>query len=90
LAVSNGEPPFVLLAVDGGRFELRAFSDDSPDPIVLSLNHEDGRALSLAVAEVLTSLDAPGVQPRTVTLTLTGRRVTVAGTDKGLRLTVRR
>jgi hypothetical protein len=88
--MSSGTPPFVLLPIDGGRFELRAFSDDSLDPIVLSLNQEDGRALSLAVADVLTSLDAPGVDSRTVTLTVSGRRITVAGTDRGLRLTIHR
>ncbi len=84
------EPPFVLLPLDGDRFELRAFSDDSPDPIVLSLNQEDGRALGLAVADVLISLDTPGGDPETITLRISGRRVTVAGTDTGLRLTVHR
>ena len=83
-------PPFALLPLDDGRFELRAFSDDSADPIVLSLDEEDGRALSIALGDVLTSLDAPGVVPRTVTLTVSGRQVTVAGTDEGLRLTVHR
>ena len=82
--------PFALLPVNGDRFELRAFSDDSPDPIVLSLNLEEGRALGRAVADVLSSLDAPGVEPRTITLTISGRRVTVAGTERGLRLTVHR
>ncbi|MBE2318384.1 hypothetical protein DVA67_020550 [Solirubrobacter sp. CPCC 204708] len=38
--------------------ELRAFSDDSDDPIVLPLDAVDGHAFGVAVADVLSALDA--------------------------------
>ncbi|WP_028064637.1 hypothetical protein [Solirubrobacter soli] len=71
--------------------ELRAFSDDSDDPIVLPLSAADGRAFGLAVADVLTALDA-GVRPLPQTeLTIAGRRVVIMGTEElGLKLDVER
>jgi hypothetical protein len=37
----TGQLPFVLLPLDGGRHELRAFSDNTDDPIVLVLSEHD-------------------------------------------------
>lgn len=83
-------PPFILTQRPDGQHELRAFSDDSDDPIVLALDDESGRRFGLAVADVLTSLDA-GVDPLPIRLEIDGRAVTVQGTpDRGLRLTVGR
>lgn len=79
------------LPLDVGRYELRTFSDDSPDPIVLELDHEDGRALGLAVADVLTALDAPGITVEPVRLVIAGREVTIEGTaERGMKITVAR
>lgn len=81
-------PPFILVPLDDGRHELRAFSDTSEEPIRLVLDAKDGRAFALAVADVLTALDAPGDPPSPITLTVGGRHVTVSGTDAGVKLTV--
>jgi hypothetical protein len=87
----HGQPPFVLLPLDDGRYELRAFSDNTEDPIVLVLGEEDGRKLGVAVAEILTALDTPGVEPLPIHLMIAGRQVIITGTpDLGLRLTVGR
>lgn len=85
-----GQEPFVLIERPDGRRELRAFSDDSPDPIVLILDDEDGRLFAVALADVLTALDSGAGLP-SVTLRLAGRRVCIEGRpDSGLRLTVAR
>lgn len=76
-------PPFILLPLRDGRVELRAFSDDSDDPIVLPLDQADGRAFGLAVAEVLSSLDSTRDAVEPVALVIAGRRVTVHGTVTG-------
>ncbi len=81
-------PPFILTQRPDGRHELRAFSDNSAEPIVLELDDESGRRFGLAVADILTALDA-GVEPLPIRLKIDGRPVTVQGTpDHGLRLTV--
>lgn len=83
-------PPFILTQRADGQRELRAFSDDSDDPIVLVLDDEGGRRFGLAVADVLTSLNAE-VDPLPITLEIDGRSVVIVGTpDGGLRLTVDR
>lgn len=83
------EPPFVLLPLGDGRYELRAFSDNTEDPIVLVLDESDGRALGVAIDDMLTALDAPGIERLPIHLTIAGREVTLTGThDDGLRLTV--
>jgi hypothetical protein len=87
----NGQPPFLLLPLDDGRYELRAFSDNTEDPIVLVLDEHDGRQLGVAVADMLTALDAPGVERLPIHLTIAGREVTITGTpERGLQLTVGR
>ena len=80
----------MLQPLDDGRYELRAFSDDSPDPIVLPLDANDGRALSAAVGEVLAALDEPHAQRTAVTLTVAGREVTLVAANDGVRITVNR
>jgi hypothetical protein len=83
------QPPFILTEREDGVRELRAFSDDSDLPIVLALIDEDGRTFGLAVADVLTALDA-GLDPAPIQLTINGRTAAIEGTaDNGLRLTVR-
>lgn len=87
----DGSPPFVLVPLDAGRYELRAFSDDTDDPIVLRLNEADGRSLGIAVGEMLAALDTPGAACLPIQLTVGGRRVTIAAApEHGLRLTVER
>ena len=87
----DGDSPFVLLPLDHGRYELRAFSDDSRDPIVLVLDEDDGRRLGVAVADMLAALDAPSVERLPIRLTIDGREVTLTTTpDGGLKLTVGR
>lgn len=86
----SGPPPFVLLPRDDGRHELRAFSDDSEDPVVLVLDAEDGRRFGVAVADMLTALDA-GVDRLPIRMVIDGRDVKISGTaDGGLRVTVGR
>lgn len=83
-------PPFILTQRPDGQRELRAFSDESDDPIVLALDDESGRRFGLAVADVLTALDA-GADPLPICLKIDGRTVTVEGTpDHGVRLIVGR
>lgn len=87
----DGEPPFVLVPLDDGRYELRAFSDNTEDPIMLVLDEDDGRKLGIAVADMLTAIDSPGVERLPIHLTIAGREITIlATTDGGLRLTVSR
>lgn len=81
-------PPFVLTPLGDGRYELRAFSDTSADPIQLVLDEHDGRALSAALAEVLNGGDRQG--DATVSLVVAGRKVTLEATGSGVRLTVDR
>ncbi len=84
-------PPFVLLPLDDGRFELRVFSGDSPDPIVLELDKADGRSFGLAVAEVLTALDTPDATVEPLQVVIAGRELTIDGTSaRGLGITVAR
>ena len=81
-------PPFILTERADGRRELRAFSDTSVDPIVLVLGDEDGRRFGIAVADMLTSLNA-GIDRLPIELMIDGRKLMIAGTpDGGLRLTV--
>jgi hypothetical protein len=82
--------PFVLLPLGDGRFELRTFSDDSPDPIVLVLDQQDGRALGEALEHVLSVPYAPGAAVPITHLTVAGRSVTVARTPDGVQVTVGR
>ena len=84
------DAPFVLLPLGDGRYEMRAFSDDSEDPIVLMLDEHDGRALSAALGELLAALDAPGSGPSTAVLTVADREVRIDVTGNGVRLTVDR
>jgi hypothetical protein len=84
----EGVPPFVLLPLDDGRYELRAFSDDAADPIVLVLDESDGRRLKRAVGD---ALDAPHAESTPRCLIIGGREVVLTATaDGGLRLTVAR
>ena len=70
--------------------ELRAFSDTSDDPIVLSLDATAGRLFGVAVADVLSRLDAGELDPR-ADVVIDGREVEVSGSpDGGLRLDVAR
>jgi hypothetical protein len=87
----DGQPPFVLLPLDDGRYELRAFSDNTEDPIVLVLGQEDGHKLGVAVADMLTALNTPGAERLPIHLMIGGREVIIAGTpDLRLRLMVGR
>jgi hypothetical protein len=83
-----GPPPFVLLPLDGGNYELRAFSDDSEDPIVLLLSDDDGRALRDALGRVLQELDAG--REATEELDVDGRRVVLTGSASGIAIKVDR
>jgi hypothetical protein len=89
--VSPSDPlPLILLPREDGRHELRAFSDDSDDPIVLLVDDADGREFRRAVAEVLDAAGS-GDETRTAHVEIDGRDVEIAGTaDGGLRLTVSR
>lgn len=80
----------MLVPLDGDRHELRAFSDTSADPIVLIMGADEGHAFALAVADVLSALDAPGVAVPQHELTIDGRQVTITGGEHGLTLTVER
>lgn len=58
---------------------------------MLVLDENDGRTLGVAVADMLTALDAPGVERLPIHLTIAGREVTLTATrDDGLQLTVGR
>lgn len=86
-----GSEPFTLLPLDDDRYELRAFSDTSTDPICLTVDRPAAAELAEALAEVLTALDAPNITVPTIELNIDGRRVVVSGTAaRGLRLTVDR
>jgi hypothetical protein len=90
-ATMSEAPPFTLMPLAGGRYELRAFSDESPDVIVLQLDRQDGRRLGVALADMLTALDAPDGPLLPIRLVIAGRAVTITGTDdRGLRLTIDR
>lgn len=81
-------PPFILTERADGRHELRAFSDDSEVPIILILDRDDGRQFGVAVADILTALDA-GIERSPIEVSIDGRRLTIEGTpEKGLRITV--
>lgn len=90
LPLVQSPPPFTFEPLGDGRFELRAFSDDSPDPIVLALDREQGRALGLALAEVLSAMDAPDTTPGPLTVAVGDREVVVSPTPHGVRLVVSR
>jgi hypothetical protein len=82
--------PVVLFPLGDGRYELRAFSDDSEDPIILTLDEQDGRRLKQALGEVLSALDQRGSAPATVAVTVGGREVRLDTTADGVRMTVAR
>ena len=87
----DDQPPFVLLPLSDGRYELRAFSDNTEDPIVLVLDETDGNKLGVAVAQALVELDTPGAEPAPIRLSIAGRDVTIYATsERGLQLTVGR
>ena len=83
--------PFDLVPLDDGRSELRAFSDDSEDPITIPLDPESGRQLAVALGDALTSLDAVDPVAREFHVRVGQRLITVmALPGRGVRLTVSR
>jgi hypothetical protein len=83
--------PFDLVPLGDGRFELRAFSDDSEDPIGILLDSESGRRLAVALGEALVSLDLPDAQYREFRVPVGERLIRVAALPgRGVRLTVTR
>jgi hypothetical protein len=83
--------PFDLMPIGDGCYELRAFSEDSDDPIRIVLDQAAGRDLAIALGEALVSLDDPQAVEREFHVRLGPRRITlVAVPGMGLRLTVTR
>jgi hypothetical protein len=83
--------PFDLVPVGDGCYELRAFSDDSEDPIRIVLDQVAGRELAVALGEALVSLDDPRAVERQFHVTVGPRQITlVAVPGLGLRLAVTR
>jgi hypothetical protein len=83
--------PFDLVPVGDGSYELRAFSDDSDDPIRIILDQAAGRELAIALGDALVSLDEPHAVEREFHLTVGPREITVVAVPgMGLRLTVTR
>jgi hypothetical protein len=83
--------PFDLVPVDHGCFELRAFSDDSEDPIRITLDPDSGRRLAAAISEALTYLAAHDGQPRTFEVPVGSRLIrVVARPGNGVRFVVTR
>jgi hypothetical protein len=84
-------PPFDLVPVGDGCYELRAFSDDSEDPIRIMLDEVAGRELAIALGEALVSLDDPQAAEREFSVAVGQRQITVVAVPAtGLRLTVTR
>lgn len=87
-AAVQAPPPFILLERDDGSVLLRAFSDTSEGPISLVLDQSAGRRFGVAVADVLTRLDAGEPTP-SARLLVDGREVAIEGTlDGGLRISI--
>lgn len=83
--------PFDLVPVGDGRFELRAFSDDSDDPITVILDPESGRRLAITLGEALTHVDTPGAEAREFHVAVGDRLITISALpNSGVRLTVTR
>ncbi len=83
--------PFDLVPLGDGCFELRAFTDDSEDPICIALDPEAGRRLAVALGDALVSLDAPDAQYGEWRVSVGRRLITVAAIPgSGVRLTVTR
>lgn len=83
--------PYDLVPLGEGRYELRAFSDDSDDPIKITLDASAGRALATALGEALASLDEPKPVEREFRVAAGQREITIlALPGKGVRLTVTR
>ena len=84
-------PPFDLVPVGDGCFELRAFSDDSDDPIRVILDPESGRRLAVTLGEALAHVDTPGADAREFHVAVADRLITISALpDTGVRLTVTR
>lgn len=87
----NGLPPYDLVPLGEGRYELRAFSDDSDDPIKITLDADAGGALAIALGESLVSLDEPKPAEREFRVAVGQREIMVlALPGRGIRLTVTR
>jgi hypothetical protein len=84
-------PPFDLAPLGDGCYELRAFSDDSSDPITVALDPATGRRLALVLGEALALVDTPGAPDQAFEVSAGRRCITVAALPgKGVRLTVTR
>jgi hypothetical protein len=83
--------PFDLAPIGDGCYELRAFSDDSDDPIRIVLDQVAGRELAIALGQALISLVDPEAVEHEFRVTLGSRQITlVAVPGTGLRFTVTR
>lgn len=83
--------PFDLVPLDDGHYELRAFSDDTEDPIRITLDPAAGRRLAIVLGEALVSLDLPTARYREFRVPVGHRVITVAAIpERGVRLTVTR
>lgn len=56
--------PFDLAQLGDGRYELRAFSDDSDDPITMALDPESGQRPAASLGKALDSKEANGAVQR--------------------------
>jgi hypothetical protein len=83
--------PFDLVPLGDGCFELRAFSDDSEDPIRITLDPEAGRKLAVALGEALVSGLAPDEERRVFRVPAGDRLIVVTALTEGrIRVTVTR
>jgi hypothetical protein len=83
--------PFDLVPLGEGRFELRAFSHDSDDPITISLDRDSGRRVAITLGEAMTHVDTPGAEARDFEVAVRDRLITIrALPGSGIRLTVTR
>src|SRR4051794_1853458 len=84
-------PPFDFLPLPDGRYELRAFSDNSDDPIYITLDEDASRRLAHALGNALSLLDGPQARREDFQVEVGDRLITVTSEPgAGLRLTVTR
>lgn len=85
----SADASFALQPLQDGRHRFRALDEDSGRAIDLLLDEQDRRALGIALADALTQLDAPGVQPEAVAVVVGGQRVRILPSHaRGLRFSL--
>lgn len=82
--------PFTLERAADGQAILRAFSDDSDDPIVVLLDEHAARELGVALADAITALDDPSRPLVRRSLVAGGRTIRVETSGEAVRVTVAR